>query len=321
MTALKSVCVTGASGFIASHIVKQLLEKGYNVRGTVRDASNEAKTAHLVSLPGASERLKLFSAGLQDPGSFDEAIAGCFAVFHVASPLPVGKGAGDPENIVLKPAIEGTDNVLSTCAKRSDVKVVVITSSMAAIAPQPEPEVKSEIHWSDPDEQKSRGSYYGASKTLAEKKAYEIAKDSSFRLVSICPTMVVGPILQSEPNMTMLALRNWLKDGRPNGQCPNDSMSFVDVRDCAAQHISAMENESCSGRYMSLESSWHWNELDVLFKEIYPPMPSSKPYDGVLVKPTQFDHCRQRSLGIDLLKVPDIIRSAKDELVAKGLLN
>lgn len=250
MTASKTVCVTGASGFITSHIVSQLLEKGYNVRGTVRDASNETKTAHLLALPGASERLKLFSAGLQDPGSFDEAIAGCFAVFHVASPLPVGKGAGDPEHIVLKPAIEGTDNVLRTCAKSSDVKVVVVTSSMAAIAPQPEPEIKSEIHWSDPDEQKSRGSYYGASKTLAEQKAYAIAKDASFRLVSICPTMVIGPMLQSEPNMTMLALRNWLKDGRANGQCPNDSMTqgsklcrelvLLPFRECGAEAMSPL---------------------------------------------------------------------------------
>mmetsp|Transcript_8698 Transcript_8698/g.12684 ORF Transcript_8698/g.12684 Transcript_8698/m.12684 type:complete len:141 (+) Transcript_8698:141-563(+) len=89
------VCVTGASGFIASHIVKQLLEKGYTVHGTVRDASNAAKTAHLTGLPGASERLKLFSAGLLDQGAYKEAISGCCGVFHVASPLPPKQGACD----------------------------------------------------------------------------------------------------------------------------------------------------------------------------------------------------------------------------------
>eukprot|EP00933_Yihiella_yeosuensis_P032118 TRINITY_DN2569_c3_g1_i1.p1 TRINITY_DN2569_c3_g1~~TRINITY_DN2569_c3_g1_i1.p1 ORF type:complete len:281 (-),score=53.70 TRINITY_DN2569_c3_g1_i1:145-987(-) len=272
------------------------------------------------ALEGATERLKLFSAGLQDPGAFDAPIAGCDAVFHVASPLPVGKGSEDPENVVLRPAIEGTENALQACLKTPSLKVLVLTSSMSAMAPVPEPELKSEEHWSDPEGQKSRGSWYGASKTLAEKKAYELANGAHFRLASICPTMVVGPMIQPEMNMTMGALCNWLKNGRSNGQCPNDSMSFVDVRDCAAQHVAAMENESCSGRYMSLESSWHWNELDVLFKEIYPEMPVSKPCEGTPVKPTQFDLTRQKSLGVELRKVPEIIRSAKDELVAKGHL-
>ena len=73
----KIVCVTGASGFISGHVVKQLLAKGYTVRGTVRDASNVEKTAHLMALPGAAERLQLFSASLQDPSAFLEPIKGC----------------------------------------------------------------------------------------------------------------------------------------------------------------------------------------------------------------------------------------------------
>ena len=71
------VCVSGASGFIASHIVAQLLEKGYVVHATMRDVTNEEKVGHLKALPGASERLFLFSAALGVPGAFDAALSGC----------------------------------------------------------------------------------------------------------------------------------------------------------------------------------------------------------------------------------------------------
>merc|ERR1712039_862911 len=99
------------------------------VHGTVRDAKDDEKTAHLWALPGASDRLKLFSADLMR-GGFDDAIYGCDRVFHVASPLPVGKGVEDPENIVIRPAVEGTINVLRAC-KNAGVKSVVVTSTMS----------------------------------------------------------------------------------------------------------------------------------------------------------------------------------------------
>merc|ERR1719184_617429 len=115
-------------------------------------------------------------------------------------------GSEDPENDVIKPAVLGTENVLRSCQK-TRVKVVVVTSSMAAAAPRPAPPVLSEKHWSDPDEQKQRGSWYGASKTLAERAAVEfLAKmsvDSAFRLVRICPTMVVGPMSHPSVNTSM----------------------------------------------------------------------------------------------------------------------
>ena len=90
----------------------------------------------------------------------------------------------------------------------------------------------------------------------------------------------IGPMLQPTPNMTMLSLRNWFQNGRPNGVCPNDSMSFVDVRDCAEQHIKAMEDPAAEGRYMSLVPSWHWNDLDHTMHEMYPLMPKSAPCEG-----------------------------------------
>ncbi|KAL9689338.1 hypothetical protein QQ045_009722 [Rhodiola kirilowii] len=81
------VCVTGASGFLASWLIKRLLQSDYEAVGTVRDPANEKKLAHLWKLDGAKERLKLMRAELTEEGSFDEAVAGCVGVFHTASPV------------------------------------------------------------------------------------------------------------------------------------------------------------------------------------------------------------------------------------------
>ncbi|KAM0912379.1 hypothetical protein ACQ4PT_012830 [Festuca glaucescens] len=90
----KVVCVTGASGYIASWLVKLLLGRGYTVRATVRDTgpvgpreSDPKKTLHLQALDGAKDRLHLFKASLLEEGSFDSAIGGCECVFHTASPF------------------------------------------------------------------------------------------------------------------------------------------------------------------------------------------------------------------------------------------
>ncbi|MCO5554721.1 hypothetical protein L7F22_008255 [Adiantum nelumboides] len=77
-------CVTGATGYLASWLVKRLLERGYHVRGTVR---SRAKAAHLTSPPGAEERLELVEADLLDEASLEPAVQGCDGVFAVAIPL------------------------------------------------------------------------------------------------------------------------------------------------------------------------------------------------------------------------------------------
>jgi nucleoside-diphosphate-sugar epimerase len=145
----KTVCVTGASGFIASWLVKLLLERGYTVRGTVR---NPEKAKHLLQLPSASDHLKLFAADLLKPGCFDEIVQGCDGVFHTASPF-FYKNVADPQAQFIDPAVKGTVNVLASCAK-AHTKRVVLTSSVAAVAITPKNTpgvVIDESFWSDPD--------------------------------------------------------------------------------------------------------------------------------------------------------------------------
>ncbi|CAL0332587.1 unnamed protein product [Lupinus luteus] len=129
----KLVCVTGASGYIASWIVNFLLQRGYTVRATVRDPTNPKKTQHLVNLDGAKERLQIFKADLLQEGSFDSAIQGCDGVCNTASPVPPpAANIQNPRVEVIEQVVKGTLNVLKSCAKSPTVKRIILTSSMAA---------------------------------------------------------------------------------------------------------------------------------------------------------------------------------------------
>jgi len=328
------VAVTGASGFIASHIVQQLLAKGYAVRGTVRDSADEAKTAHLKSLPGADGLLTLFSANLVgEPGRFDECVSGCEAVFHTATPVGLGNSASGKTDI-YEAAMASTQELLSAVTKAGTVKTFVLTSSMSACAPQPEPAVKTEEHWSDAEAQEAKGNWYGCAKTRQEKLVEETLSGSGVRYVAILPTGVFGPMLQPTVNGTMGWMASMTK-GPQDGKARNDSMSFIDVRDCAAMHIAGLEKGDASGRYMCIRgtptdrktdsgaiiyASTHWNDIYALVKELYPAMPDFAPCDGAPIVPTSFDLTKSNGLlhADSMRDVPAIFKDSLDALKAIG---
>lgn len=115
----ETVLVTGGSGFVGSHLVRQLLERGCRVHTTVRSLGNEAKAAPLRAMgaqfPGA---LELFEADLLAEGSFDAAMDGCRVVFHVASPFLMPEKIKDGQKDVVEPALAGTRNVLAASNAR-----------------------------------------------------------------------------------------------------------------------------------------------------------------------------------------------------------
>ena len=110
-----TVAVTGANGFIGSYMCAALLEKGYTVRAVVRNSSDEAKVAHLLALPGG-RRARHASGQLLEAGGYDDAFAGCAAVVHTAAVVEILDNS-DAENKIVRPAVEGTKNVLASCRK------------------------------------------------------------------------------------------------------------------------------------------------------------------------------------------------------------
>jgi len=336
------VMVTGANGFLASHIVKELLSSGHTVHACVRDATRESSVEHLEALPGASDRLKLFSTGdLSEVTSdmFDAPMKHCNAVMHAATPLSVKFGAGhNGQTDIYEPAMKSTQELLHCLERHTDsVKCLVLTSSMAAVAPRPEPPVKDESHWSDPDAQKARNNWYGCTKTSQEqlvrnwvKKARAEGKiDPDFVYAAICPTMVIGPVLKEIDNPetvsgTMGSLQKWLQGSR--SQAPNDSMSFIHVQDCAKMHTRILELSAseitAEQRYMSLVESLHWNDILKLFKELHPKLPDYQPYQGDdMAKPTKFNLDNMKSLQVPYKNTRETLKDSIEYLMQIGALD
>jgi len=263
----KTVCVTGASGFIAAHVVKQLLEKGYKVKGTVRSLKDRSKYLYLDNLHGAGENLELVEADLLKEGSFDEAVKNCEYVVHTASPYIID--VKDSQKDLVDPAVKGTLNVLRSCSNVASIKRVILTSSFAAITDDPaNDKVFSEEDWNEKSNLNRNPYYY--SKKMAEKAGWDFINEqnTSFDLVTINPGMVIGPSLGSALNSSNKILIDMMTGGFPG--IINLNWGFVDVRDVAAAHILAMENPSAKGRYLCANESLTMKDvIDYLNKGVY----------------------------------------------------
>lgn len=259
-----TVLVTGATGFIAAHIVNQLLEGGYRVRGTVRSLKKPGDIDALRALPGASERLELVEADLTRSESFDGPASGCAVVMHTASPYVLT--VADPQRDLVVPAVNGTREVLAAAQRAGTVRRVVLTSSMAAITDEPESaHVLTEADWNEKSSLDRNPYYY--SKTLAEKAAWAFMEQEPrpFDLVSINPFMVIGPSLTSSLNTSNQMLADLLKGMYPG--ILSLTWGMVDVRDVAAAHILAMTSSSARGRYICAAETISMREVVELLRK------------------------------------------------------
>ena len=261
----KPICVTGASGFIASYVIRELLDNGYTVRGTVRGLTEGNNYEYLTSLPGAAGRLELVQAELLTEGSYDEAIAGCEYVIHTASPYVLDV-KDHPQHDLVDPALKGTLNVLQACGKSGSVKKVVLTSSVAAVFDEPiSGHVYTEKDWNETSSLTRNPYFY--SKTLAERSAWDyIEKENpAFELVVVNPSVVIGPSLVPSLNTSNQILRDVLAGTYP--MIMSISWGFVDVRDVAHAHILAMENEKAKGRYLCTGETLSMSEVVSILRE------------------------------------------------------
>ncbi|KDP38534.1 hypothetical protein JCGZ_04459 [Jatropha curcas] len=320
----QTVCVTGASGFIGSWLIMRLLERGYTVRATVRDPDNRKKVQHLLELPKAKTHLSFWKADLSLEGSFDEAIQGCTGVFHVATPMDFD--SKDPENEVIKPTINGVLDIMRACAKAKTVKRIVFTSSAGTVdVEEHRKEVYDENCWSDLkfiQTKKMTGWMYFVSKSLAEKAAWDYAKENGLDFISIIPTLVVGPfIMPSMPPSLITALS--LITGNEAHYSILKQGHYVHLDDLCNSHIFLFENPKAEGRYICSSDDATIYEIAGLLKQKYPEynIPTKfKDIEEEIKNPT-FSSKKLLDLGFQFkYNLEDMFTGAVETCRSKGLL-
>jgi nucleoside-diphosphate-sugar epimerase len=272
-----TVLVTGGSGFVGSHLVRRLLADGHAVRATVRDLDDAAKVGPLERLGlEFSGRLTLFRADLLEPGSFDDAAAGCRVVFHVASPFLMPERIRDGRTQMLEPALFGTRNVLDAVARSSSVERLVLTSTVGAIFGD----------YADVEQMAGRTlseRYFNTSSTLdtnpyhfakvrAEQEAWRlVGEQDRFDMVVLNPGLVLGPSFTPSSESGSLFLMNELMSGYFFYGAPNFSFTLVDVRDVALAHARAAALPSASGRYILARPEMvSFRQMATIIRDRYP---------------------------------------------------
>ncbi|CAN6446643.1 unnamed protein product [Victoria cruziana] len=294
------VCVTGAAGYVGSWLIMRLLEQGFTVKATVRDPDNIKKTKHLTDLPHAKERLTLWKADLSDEGSFDEAISGCTGVFHVATPMDFL--SQDPENEVIKPAVEGMLNIMRSCLKAKTVRRIVFTSSAGTVNIQEQAKpIYDEGCWSDVEfcrRKKMTGWMYFVSKSLAEKAAWDFAKAHHLDFISIIPTLVVGPfIMPTMPPSMITALS--LITGNEAHYSILKQVQLVHLDDLCDAHIFLFDHPEAKGRYICSFADATIFEVAQLLRRKFPEYNVPTKFEGVdeSIEPVHFSSKKLLDLG------------------------
>jgi nucleoside-diphosphate-sugar epimerase len=267
------ILVTGGNGYIASWIIKYLLEDGHTVIATVRSTSNQKKVKHLLDIAAnAKGKLSIVEADLLKEGSFDAAAKGCEIVMHTASPFILD--IKNPQKELIDPALNGTKNVLGAVNRSRTVKKVVLTSSVAAIfgdaieCEQTKGKMFDESHWNTTSSLEHNP--YSFSKVLAEKAAWDIQKtQNSWELVTINPAFVLGPSLSADSQSESIKLMSDIVKGKLMFGVPELYIGYVDVRDVALAHIKAAFSDNAKGRYITVATSGGFIEMANQIREQY----------------------------------------------------
>jgi dihydroflavonol-4-reductase len=226
------ILITGASGFVGSAVVRQLLERGNQVRALVRPQSDRCNLAGLA--------VELVTGDLREPASLDEAVEGCQALFHVAADYRLW--VPEPDGM-YKTNVEGTRNLLLAAAK-AGVERIVYTSSVATMGCLPDGKPANE---ETPVSLSDMIGHYKRSKFLAEAEVCRLVKESALPVVTVNPSTPVGPRdLKPTPTGRMILQA-------AAGRMPayvNTGLNLVHVDDVARGHLLAFERGRTGERYI-----------------------------------------------------------------------
>lgn len=283
---MPTVLVTGATGFIAGHVIADLLQSGYKVIGTIRHLDKAVKLMDAFPEANASDQL-LFET-LSDIRHEDE-LKTIFnkhkdisIVCHTASPFFFN--SKDVVKDLLEPAVEGTRAVLNVIQTAgTNVTKVVLTSSIAAMLDpfkNNDPNfVATEftwnpVTWKQAAESNDGELAYVASKTFAEKEAWEFLKTNNprFGLTTINPAAVFGPhVTKLDPkqlNTSNDLINNLALDTKPGEPVSEFAFMWVDVRDVARAHTLAIDSKLDNQRLLLCNGKFAAQDvLDIINKD------------------------------------------------------
>ena len=335
----KPVCITGASGFVGSHIVDAFLCAGVPVRAAVRSPDALEKVGPLkVMAEHYGTPFSLHAADLAVPGSFDDALEGCAGLIHVAAVARLA--APEPKRQIVDPSIEGARNVLES-ATRAGVERVVLTSSIAAVGDYRSTQARplNESDWNDAATVESNP--YGFAKTQAERLAWKLSMEAPWSLAVINPGMVMGPVFTKRHCWASpITVRDILKGATPAN--PRICLPIVDARDVAAAHLIAYQRPEIEGRHVLVNENRWLKEMAETLKDAFPErgirtgeLPSfmvkiaalfSKAMDGkvladILDREPHYDGTHAaKALGFEYRDVDQSVLDTAKSMVSQGFL-
>lgn len=251
-----TILITGGSGFLSLECIAQSLSAGYKVRTTIRSASKKSTILNALSHttpPIDRTNLSFATADLLADEGWPAAVKDITLLLHIASPFP--KEQPKDENVVIRPAVEGTLRVLRAAKASGSVKRVVITSSNAAITYGTVFEngkVFTEEEWSDPEGKGGKITPYAKSKTLAERAAWYFMQreGGGMELAVVNPVGIFGPpLLLPNDSTTCDIIKQMLQGKLP--AVPDIRLGVVDVRDVASLHLLAATKPEAKGQRYS----------------------------------------------------------------------
>jgi nucleoside-diphosphate-sugar epimerase len=345
------VAVTGASGYIGSWIVHDLMAQGYRVHACVRDTQKPEKVDHLLAMNDTELRghVALFAGDLFNPGSYDEAFNGCCAVIHAGA--TVGYNRETPQE-VYDGCFTEVQHVVDSAKKAGTVKRFVFTSSFAAVGhPRPEGYVFTEKDWCGDNIEGYRGAWteenipkirdiaYAMAKANTERMLYKTAEvDGNFEAMAILPLHVIGPLMCANHDQGW-SWQNCIKQmlqGKPYTKSSGGRMLWnnADVRDVARAHRLCAESTVAENgsRYILSASDrsgelFTW-ELQAKLKELFPAikdiggeeMEDGKPKEKTYDRPRSYCLLAKQELGLTTYSIDETLKATGDSYIRLGLL-
>ena len=241
------VLLTGVSGWIAKHTAIELLNKGYEVLGTVRNNNLIDQTKQTIGKYAPIEKLSFVELDLLKDEGWNEAAKGCKYIFHIASPFPIKVSRN--REVLLPVAVDGTIRVLNA-GLNAGVEQIIKTSSIVAMFRKPNrtnPYTFGENDWTDENWTEGVNDYF-LSKTKAEKAAWELMESEGLKnkLTTICPGGVFGDALDKKGGTSIEYVRQFMAGKFPGA--PKFAVLISDVRDIAKAHVACIGNTKVGGR-------------------------------------------------------------------------